>query len=668
MENLKVRTINKETQSQWKINISEFSKKIKERWVKSGRRIGTFFKKYESWLDKEDLVFNITTNEDLILQEPRSTGRPTKPLEEVQYRSKKQKVEHLLSFGFEQVTFAATVALRDAGKRDAANLLKEISSASPSRSTNIKHVRNEKQNNSIRQFTKEEALAVFVDCRLTKQSYTNLRKSALGVGHTLYPSYNEIQKAKNDCSPVSDFIYISEVKAEIDLQALLNHTAQRLCLVQEQVLEQWLSSSEVSELTLVSKWGCDGSSGHSRYKQKFNDFLEADDEYLFTFSFVPIKLHPIDDTQTYIWQNERTSSTTLCRPIKFLFSKEKSDMVNSETLIIRNQILKLQPTKIHLSNGNRLINIRHQLLLTMVDGKVCNTLSGTKSSQTCYICKATPRNMNLEPNKTSIDIENYGFGLSTLHAWIRCFECLLHICYKLNLKSWQAKGTQAKAEIEERKAEIQKKFKLELGLIVDRPKPGFGSTNDGNTARKFFLKPQTSANITGLDETLITKFSVLLQALSSTYEINLDKFEKYADDTRKLYLSLYSWYYMPVTVHKILFHATDIIRHCIVPIGQLSEEAQEALNKNYRRFREHNTQKKSRIATNKDLLRMLLISSDPLITSYRSKTKKSSPKFSSEVLSLLKCPAIPASPPNYQPDYLSDDDEAIADDSDGSNF
>lgn len=379
-------------------------------------------------------------------------------------------------------------------------------------------------------------------------------------------------------------------------------------------------------------------------------------------------MHPINDPQTLIWQNQSTSSTRLCRPIKFLFSKETNDMVNLETKVIPNQILKLRPTEVSLSNGNCSINIHHQLLLTMVDGKVCNTLTGNKSSQTCYICKATPKTMNLEPNKASIIVENYGFGLSTLHAWIRSFECLLHISYKLNLKSWQAKGSESKAEIEKQKSEIQRKFKIEMGLIVDRPKPGFGSTNDGNTARKFFQSPQKSADITGLDERIITRFSVILRALSSGYDVNIEQFEKYAEETRELYLSLYSWYYMPVTLHKILFHAGDIIRNCWVPIGQLSEEAHEALNKNYRRFREHNTQKISRIATNKDLLRMLLISSDPLITSYRKKKQKSTSTFSKEVLSLLKCLDIKASPlTNISVDHLSDD-EASTDESDESKF
>lgn len=81
--------------------------------------------------------------------------------------------------------------------------------------------------------------------------------------------------------------------------------------------------------------------------------------------------------------------------------------------------------------------------------------------------------------------DRLGFGLSTLHAWIRCFECLLHISYRLEVKKWQLRNESDKASVKQRSHEIQNKFKSTLGLIVDKPKPGFSNTNDGNTARRF---------------------------------------------------------------------------------------------------------------------------------------------------------------------------------------
>lgn len=38
--------------------------------------------------------------------------------------------------------------------------------------------------------------------------------------------------------------------------------------------------------------------------------------------------------------------------------------------------------------------VSFKLVLTTVDGKVCRSLIDTKSTQSCYVCKAKPREMN----------------------------------------------------------------------------------------------------------------------------------------------------------------------------------------------------------------------------------------------------------------------------------
>lgn len=86
-----------------------------------------------------------------------------------------------------------------------------------------------------------------------------------------------------------------------------------------------------------------------------------------------------------------------------------------------------------------------------------------------------------------------------------------------------------------------------------------------------------------------------------------------------MYNEKYGWRNMPSTVHKILYHGEKIIQHSMIPIGDLSEEAQEKRNKDYRFFREHNTRKMSRCFTNEDLLTILLCSSDPYLFNIRTK-------------------------------------------------
>lgn len=80
---------------------------------------------------------------------------------------------------------------------------------------------------------------------------------------------------------------------------------------------------------------------------------------------------------------------------------------------------------------------------------------------------------------------------------------------------------------------------------------------------------------------------------------------------------------MPSSLHKILMHGPDIVQNLsIVPIGFLSEEASEARNKDFRKYREGHSRKHSSISCNEDIMHNLLLSSDPLVTSIRPKVNK----------------------------------------------
>lgn len=278
----------------------------------------------------------------------------------------------------------------------------------------------------------------------------------------------------------------------------------------------------------------------------------------------------------------------------------------------------------------------------MIDGKVCNAITSTSSAQKCYICGATPKLMNdlAAMNVQDVNPQNFRFGLSTLHAYIRFFECFLHIGYRIDFKKWQVREESDKILFKQKKEEIQKAFREQLGLLVDYAKPGgSGNSNDGNTARRFFRDYELSAKILNINEDLINRCGTLLEALSSGFNINISKFENFARETAKLYVSLYNWFPMPVTVHKILIHGTDIIQNAILPIGQLSEEAQESRNKDLKAFRRGHTRKHSRLATMEDLFNLLLVSSDPVISSMTNNVRISHRRsLPHQVLELLNAP------------------------------
>lgn len=99
------------------------------------------------------------------------------------------------------------------------------------------------------------------------------------------------------------------------------------------------------------------------------------------------------------------------------------------------QISELESTK--LTVGPNEFLVYHIIIKTMVDGKVCNSLMNNSSAAVCYICGVSSKIMNdLEGVMARHCREDaFYFGLSTLHARIRFFECLLHISYRLDVKN-----------------------------------------------------------------------------------------------------------------------------------------------------------------------------------------------------------------------------------------
>jgi len=119
------------------------------------------------------------------------------------------------------------------------------------------------------------------------------------------------------------------------------------------------------------------------------------------------------------------------------------------------------------------------------------------------------------------------------------------------------------------------------------------------------------------------------EALSTGFQTNMTAFPEYSLETATPYIQEHSWFYMPVSVHKILIYGSEIISTAILPTGLLSEKVQESRNKDLKHFRWSHTRKNSRENTIGHLFHLRLASSDPLIKKSMAPTKKSRLHFSS---------------------------------------
>lgn len=117
-----------------------------------------------------------------------------------------------------------------------------------------------------------------------------------------------------------------------------------------------------------------------------------------------------------IWKNPRPSSSRFCRAIKIEFLLETAECTRLEVDNIKEQERYLTPLQTIVDAKE--INVTYKLGLTMIDGKVCNSLTSTSSSQRYYLCQCTSKQFNNidEILKKEIKEANLQFGISSLHA------------------------------------------------------------------------------------------------------------------------------------------------------------------------------------------------------------------------------------------------------------
>ncbi|XP_026314172.1 apyrase-like [Hyposmocoma kahamanoa] len=168
-----------------------------------------------------------------------SVGRPKKSFDDSSLKTKRRRVEDLLEIrSASELTVAAELATRKEGHRSVAKQIKEIGE-SPKKN---------KCSEQSRQLTPDEALAYYVDSKSTCHSYKQTRKWSMKAGHQVYPSLYSLGKSKASC-PSDEHITVTESRAEIKLQAILNKTAERLVEAQCEVIRSVLPRSSYTLLS-----------------------------------------------------------------------------------------------------------------------------------------------------------------------------------------------------------------------------------------------------------------------------------------------------------------------------------------------------------------------------------------------------------------------------------
>lgn len=409
------------------IFLTQFTKK----WNSVSRKKDTFKSRYADCLQKDFIVNfeelestnpNLSQNRKLnesadgLITEGR-VGRPRLSFEEGSDKTKLRRAKELASkHTYEELRLAVAI--------------KEKEFSADSDDSNDSEAEPEKSN--LSEYERNEILAMFMDGRFSKQTYTKIRAHNLKMfGSKLYPPYYEIVSAKQDCYP--DNIEITDLGVKVDLISLLECTVRRILTIVDVTEVQNLQGKK---LTFLGKWGMDGASGQQTTRQSWtsetnasfnhsdkqtNDDIMADpsDEAVFITCFVPLQLRVGDKI---LWTNKKPNSVLYCRPINFQFIKETNKLIKENYRYYSEILDKIETFCLDFKDMS--FDIKFDMKCTMLDGKACNAITDQRSSASCNICGATPSNMNNIAMVLSLPSKEkfYKLGFPVLHNWIRFME------------------------------------------------------------------------------------------------------------------------------------------------------------------------------------------------------------------------------------------------------
>lgn len=192
---------------------------------------------------------DVGNNSPTEISAPKKSGRPMKIFVNCSKRTKNRKVSKLMEqYSLEELELA------------------------------VQKMKGGKHKEEEKRLSPSDALALYLNLDISERKYNILRKAVNVLHPHCFPSLYSLRNQKQKLVPT---VTATETSAEVDLKSIMRLTTERvldLCKVQD----------KMCKLQLIGKWGMDGSSGHSRYKQKFSN-ADQTDEFMFFIAFVPIK-------------------------------------------------------------------------------------------------------------------------------------------------------------------------------------------------------------------------------------------------------------------------------------------------------------------------------------------------------------------------------------------
>ena len=458
-------------------------------------------------------------------EKQKRAGRKTKPFELKKLRSQQAMAQEIRKkYPHGAIKLAFQQGLKQEGrfnsqKKDIAFIMKKCDSETGFTACLAKKAVVSRR--EVVKKTPEQALFFILTNGLSKQQYKCLKKSSKESGCDIWPNYDYVREAKNNVRP-EGIAFQPDGAVAVPVQALLEKTVSRTLQNDSTLFNEILDLAEEKggdlTVTLFFKFGFDSSGAHEVAHQPNAAGDHRVVKHQMASQLVPLQLALEEDTEVKsLYDYPSPNSPHACRPIRLAFEKENDESILREYNRLKEELSNLEDYTVHLEPT---VKVHFHGLLTLVDGKVVSSITRINSSS-CSVCGMGRKDLRRKDATFDPIFENLQFGGSILHFGIRVFETLLKIGYKKEMKQFTAQESRVnpkefKDQVNKGKDLVQKRFKEEQGLIVDKPRTGgLGSTNTGNVARRAFSAPVSTADICGVSVVLVSNLETIWRTLAS---------------------------------------------------------------------------------------------------------------------------------------------------------
>lgn len=194
--------LNEPTSTALRNDVWNFCRQFERRYNKCGRKLDV--------VQSSEWAENDFDCRPFLRPHRKCTGRPSKPFADCGEKTKKARVQSLLdTVPTEQLLYAGKCSLLAERKRAAASVVAEATEpSSPDHAVKMKRKLQETSNKS-EPMTPDEALALFMNTKLTRSQYNMIRCEVNKRCKTqIFPSYKKLQEVKKICYP--DNIQVTE--------------------------------------------------------------------------------------------------------------------------------------------------------------------------------------------------------------------------------------------------------------------------------------------------------------------------------------------------------------------------------------------------------------------------------------------------------------------------